>query len=190
LIGATGAAAALLVLLLLCLSPAPRTVRAGAEDQVSATGWTPNALDSRVIDPWETVWEVISQPVRITFKSQALSAPAYFTFTSAVSTEVLPSPYLTSPYFFDLAGTYVINDRPVSLGASGIEIELSYTQAELGRLEPRSLQFYRRVYGVWEVRGGQVDLEAKTITLRTDETGTYGIGGQGPTLYIPLIVNK
>jgi hypothetical protein len=175
--GAVALAAALLVLLLSCAHRASSPLTVKAEGAGVGSAWTSFDSVSREIALGPSVWPIEEHNVTVTFRSQALTAPAWFTFTPQ-PTQDLPSPFRAAPYFFDLRGTYSINGKPVSLGAKGIEIELAYDQSALVGLDPRTLQFFRPVGSTWAPRGGQIGWVTGTIAYRTDETGAFGVGGE------------
>jgi hypothetical protein len=135
-----------------------------------------------------TVWPISEHGVTLTFKGDTLTWPAWFTFTPQ-SASVLPAPYITTPYFFRLWGTYEGGSSPVSLGASGIEVELAYDASrlevdDLGTLEA----FYER--GGWTALGAQVDVDAGVLGFKAAVIGDYGVGGEGPKVFLPLAVSN
>jgi hypothetical protein len=184
LLGTVALATTALALLLLSAarvtSPLPLVAEVGSV-------WTSFDPISREIAPGPSVWPIEEHKVTVTFRSQALTAPAWFTFTPQ-SAQALPFPFRAAPYFFDLRGTYSVNGQPVSLGAKGIEIELAYEEAAMVDIDPRTLQFFRPAGSTWAPRGGQLGLVTRTLTYSTDETGAFGVGGElRYSLFLPLI---
>jgi hypothetical protein len=180
----------MLVALLLGLVAAASPVRAEIGPSELAAGWVSMEPASAEIWPGERTWAIPEHGVSVVFKGGALTVPAWFTFTPRYPS-VLPYPHRPIAYFFDLWGTYAINDQPVSLGASGIEIELTYDDAHLGGADPESLRFlYRGHSGVWETQESRADLESQTISLRTARIGSFGVGGEPFKLYLALVVNE
>lgn len=201
---AIGLAVGGLVVLLLCLdwgapalaasgSPGVGPVRGPAwaeTGELSAT-WTSYQPTSTLVDSEPLVWPIPQHGVTVTFYRSAVVGQAWFTFTPKSSVPLTGS-YLPTPYFFDLDSAYVASDLPVSLGRNGIQIELVYDESRLGEIEPRTLQFFHFGATAWEKEGGELDLVAKTLSVRTTRTESFGVGGQ-PTqthLYLAFVVRQ
>jgi hypothetical protein len=181
-----GLAAAALAGLLFCLSRGTPAVQAAAGEVGPA--WTSMEPISKRIGEHATIWPIPQHGVTLTFKGDTLTWPAWFTFTPQLPS-VLPAPYITTPYFFRLWGTYAGGSSPVSLGASGIEVELAYEMSRLEIDDPQRLEaFYRR--GGWTPLGAQVDADAATLTFKAAVIGEYGVGGEGPKVFLPLAVSN
>ena len=78
----------------------------------------------------------------------------------------------------------------VSLGASGIEIELAYDEARLGEIEPPTLEAFGREHGVWEAKGAQVDVDAGTLWFKTTWIGDFGVGGERTKVFLALVLKR
>jgi hypothetical protein len=161
----------------------------GETGDVSAT-WTSTQPVSAVIGREPSVWAIEPHGVTVTFYLNSVSDNAWFTFTPQIS-RALPG-YLPTPYFFRLDGSYQATDWPVSLGQAGIQIELAYDPARLGGADPRKLQFFHFGTTEWSPQGGEVDLLAKTITLKTKRTQAFAVGGELPRqyLYLTLVMRE
>ena len=161
----------------------------GEAGDVSAT-WTSTQPVTAVIGPDPTVWAIEPHGITVTFYLNSVSKSAWFTFTPQISSE-LPG-YLPTPYFFRLDGSYQATDRPVSLGQAGIQIKLSYDPSRLGTADARTLQFFHFGTTEWIPQGGDVDLFAKTITLKTKRTQAFAVGGELPKqyLYLSLVMRR
>jgi hypothetical protein len=166
--------------------------RAWAETgDVSAT-WTSTQPVTTEVDNDPFVWPITQHGVTVTFYRNAVGGSAWFTFTPRSPSE-LPSGYLPTPYFFDLDGVYKDSGWPVSLDDTGIQIELKYDPSRLGEIEnPRTLQFFHFGKTEWLPQGGDVDLAAKTLTLKTERTQSFAVGGDPPKqyVYLALVMRK
>jgi hypothetical protein len=125
--------------------------------------------------------------VTITFLPSAVQSPSWFTFTPR-SESTLPGNTLATPYFFDVYGTYIESGGEVSLWKADIQIELVYDKSRLGEIDPQSLRFYHLGATEWVTQDTDVDLLNSTVSLRIRRTGSFGVGGDPPQLYLYLPV--
>jgi hypothetical protein len=153
------------------------------------TTWTSTVPVTTVVDDRRRVWPISEHGVTVTFYLNSVTEPAWFTFTPQIS-DPLPGGYLPTPYFFRLDGTYQATGWPVSLNQAGIQLEVSYDAARLGEIDPRTLQFFHYGATEWLPQGGDIDLSASRLTLRTKRTQAFAIGGQPPKkdVYLPLVI--
>jgi hypothetical protein len=149
-------------------------------------GWTSMEPVSERIGEHATVWPIPQHGVTLTFKGDTLTWPAWFTFTPRTAS-VLPTPYITTPYFFHLWGTYEGGSSPVSLGASGIEVELSYDASRLETGDLTLEAFFQR--GGWNSLNAQVDTDTGTLTFKAAFIGEYGVGSEGPKVFLPMVAS-
>ena len=196
--GAIGLATGCLIVLLLCAqrgAPAlsadtaldaagPRPVVWAETGDITPT-WTSTLPVTTIVDDEPTVWSITQHGVTITFYRSAVVGSAWFTFTP-LSSSPLTSSYMPTPYFFDLESEYMDSHKPVSLGKNGIQIELVYDESRLDGMDPRTLQFFHYGSTEWVKMGGDIDLVARTVTLQTDFTQWFGVGGQPPKQYVYL----
>ena len=170
---------------------AARGSRGWAETGDVSAIWTSTQPTTTVVDDELKVWSIAQYGVTVTFYPDAVGAPAWFTFTPRSETK-LPGGYLSTPYVFDLDGEYMSSHWPVSLGDTGIQIELSYELSQLGTIDPRTLQFFHFGKTEWLPAGGDIDLIAKTVTLRTERTQSFAVGGEPPKqyLYLSLVIRE
>ena len=161
--------------------------RASAWVEVGEIGptWTSTQPEYIQVGRDYKVWALEHHPVTVTFYPGSVSADAWFTFTPRISSS-LGGAYAPTPYFFDLEGVYKENDLQVSLGTLGIQIELSYDPVQLTGMDERSLQFFHHAPTEWVPQGGDVDLTANKLTLRTKRTESFAVGGSPPKKYIYL----
>jgi hypothetical protein len=140
-------------------------------------------------EPFE--WWIPQHGVTVTFYRSSVVGSAWFTFTPK-SPSALPGSYLPTPYFFDLDGVYMDSHKPVSLGKNGIQIELIYDESWLGGIDPRTLAYFHFGSIEWVKQGGDIDLLARTLTLKTNRTQSFGVGGQPPRkyLYLAVVLNE
>jgi hypothetical protein len=188
--GATGLAAGCLLVLLLCAGrgmPALSAEAGAGEAAVSVHPWTERGdvsgawtslqPTSTVVGPSRYVWEIDDHGIVITFHTNSVSFPAWFTFTPRISS-ALPGVYLPTPYFFDLNGVYQINDERVSLDYDGIEITLAYDPSRLSKIELDSLRFFHFGTTDWVLQGGEVNHGTRTVSLSTKRTESFAVGGK------------
>jgi hypothetical protein len=155
-----------------------------ASDEISVT-WTSNESVFTVVSKSLQVWPCTPHPVTITFLPSAVQSPSWFTFTPR-SESVLPGNTLATPYFFDVYGTYIESGGEVSLWKADIQIELAYDKSRLGEIEPQSLRFYHLGATEWVTQDTDVDLLNSTVSLEIRRTGSFGVGGDPPQLYLYL----
>jgi hypothetical protein len=163
------------------------SARVWAEGDDVSTTWTSMQPVTTVVGPAYFVWPITQHGVTVTFNQEAVGATSWFTFTPRTQTE-LPIGYTSTPYVFDLNGTYRATGKPVSLGNAGIQIEVQYDPSELDRIDPRTLQFFHRGKTEWFPQGGDVDLLAETISLKTERTQSFAVGGEPPKRYLYLSI--
>lgn len=146
--------------------------------------------DQVKLAPW--VWEIAEHSVNITFAKLSVQADAWFTFTPQISGTINET-YLPTPYFFELGSRYVSFPDSVSLTGDGIQIEVTFEEAHLGpKIDPSTLQFFHYGTTKWEPKGGDLDLQAKTISLWTKRTERFAVGGEPywERAYLPLAFHK
>lgn len=203
---AIGLAAVSMVVLLFCAgrgAPAlsangagldgARSSRAGAETGDVSVTWTSTQPVTTVVGRDTFVWPITQHGVTVTFYQDAVIGTAWFTFTPKLKPETeLPDKYLVTPYVFDLDGTYQKGGGRVSLGSTGIQIELTYDPSRLTEIELDKLQFFHFGKTEWLPMGGEVDLIAKTVTLRTERTESFAVAGEPPKkyLYLALVMRE
>jgi len=151
---------------------------------ISAT-WTSTQPVAAIVDEQRFVWPITQHGVTITFYPSVVRGQAWFTFTPK-SPSTLGGSYLPTPYFFDLESEYLDSHLPVSLDKNGILIELTYDPSQLGGLDPHTLQFFHLGSIDWVRQGGDVDLIARTLTLNTKRTESFGVGAQPHKQYLYL----
>jgi hypothetical protein len=200
---AIGLAAGCLLVLLLCagrgapalsassgsgMDAAHSRVWAGTGSDLGPT-WTSTQPVTTEVDKEPYVWAITQHGVTVTFYRGSVRGAAWFTFTPK-SKATLPHGYLSTPYVFDLKGTFKSTDWDVSLWPPGIQIELKYDPSQLGQIEPRTLQFFHLGTIEWNPHGGDVDLAARTLTTRTMRTESFAVGGRPPQKYVhlPLVI--
>jgi hypothetical protein len=141
------------------------------------------------------VWTISEYGVTITFHPHSVDGSSVFTFTP--KSGFSPEPPVIGLYSFELLGTYDEDGRPVTLyddpwlDDDHIDIVLQYDESELDGVEESSLLFYH-ILGVFGDRPtpqpGSVDEEADLVSCKTFEVGTFGVGGYGPRIFVPLVL--
>jgi hypothetical protein len=195
---AVGLAIGCTTLLFLCLGRAAPALSASTDSDVDRTiawaevgeigpTWTSTQPWYTVVGPDGDEWPITEHRVTVTFPENAVSEPAWFTFTPRLSRS-LGSGYAPTPYFFDLEGVYMENDLEVSFAhGHRIDVAISYDPSRLIDVDERTLQFFHRATsGEWVPQGGDLDLVAKTITLHTPRTESFAVGGEALKIYLYL----
>jgi len=199
---AIGLAIGLIAVLFLCVgrgAPALSASTDAGADRASARAergeigptWTSTQPVYAEIGRDPYVWSITEHGVTVTFYVGSVSSDAWFTFTPRISSS-LGNVYVPTPYFFDLEGSYKIDDSQVSLGALGIQIELAYDPARLSEVDQGTLQFFHRAPTRWVPQGGDVDLAASTVTTHTRRTESFAVGGDPikKRLYLSLVMRE
>lgn len=195
------AAAGLAMLLVFAGQGAPLLSASGGPGAAAARGaawaetgditatWTSTQPIATLVDKNYFPWWIPQHGVTVTFYPNSVVSSAWFTFTPK-SPSALPGSYLPTPYFFDLESEYIKSGNEVSLGGNGIKIEVIYDESRLTGIDPRTLQFFHFGSIDWNLQGGDVDLIHRTVTLQTNRTRSFAVGGQPfkKYLYLPFVI--
>jgi hypothetical protein len=198
LILAAGLASALVAVLLWLAGERGLPVQATGQDPVDSTpadangptGWCPGTV-VQFIPEAGAVWDIPQCGVVITFPVRCFwnADGAVFTFTPQADL-AFPPPLSSTPYFFELSGTYSNypgGDGTVSL-LHEIYIQLDYDPVNLGYVDESTLSLYQysSIFG-WGKLEGKIDKLENWVWVMTVRTGTFGLGGYAGQAFMPVL---
>lgn len=186
-----GGGLALLAVLLAVTARGAAPVKA-APPQVPASAWASGEPVTTTVSagPGQSqLWSIPQYGITITFRPNSVNGQSVFTFTPQPS---LPGdfPRTLTPYYFALTGIWTgigNGGRPVSLGGTGIEIELDYVESDLGTADESSLGVMHYRFAEWADIPAALYLSQDAVVWETMYTGYFALGGYGERLFVPVV---